>query len=224
MKLTERDEILIQRCVDGEMSAEETASLLRRLDALEHGWKHLACGLMEDRTLRRILADRRAVVQKSGENVSGTPLPASSGHSSASAANRPGGFRQLTRRWWSHPLTSLTLCAAIAFVGGMLIQDQWRSDSAAATGLASGRVVQEGPAGGAMAVSQAGDWKFQLPGQRPVNVPVYQRPGDLMQIDRNHPLFQTESNRNSVRWLIVPAGDGKSMLLPVSDALVPQIQ
>ncbi|MEI7702337.1 MAG: hypothetical protein WCK86_21275 [Planctomycetia bacterium] len=222
MKLSERDEVLIQRCVDGELSSEDTVSLLRRLDALEHGWKHLACGLLEDRSLRRILTDRRAVVQKSGVDVSGPPHPANSVHGAAAAANKTNGFRQLTRSWWSHPLTSLTLCAAIAFVGGMLIQDQIRSDSAAA-GLASGG-GQKGLAGGAMSVSQAGDWKFQLPGQQPVSVPVYQRPGDLMQIDRNHPLFQTELNRNSVRWLIVPAGDGKSMLVPVSDAQVPQIQ
>ena len=118
MKLSERDEVLIQRCVDGELSSEDTASLLRRLDALEHGWKHLACGLLEDRSLRRILADRRAVVQKSGGDVSGPPHPANSVHGAAAAANKTNGFRQLTRSWWSHPLTSLTLCAAIAFVGG----------------------------------------------------------------------------------------------------------
>jgi len=222
MKLSERDEILIQRCVDGEMSSDDTASLLRRLETLDHGWKHLACGLLEDRSLRRILTDRRAVVQKPHGDASGAPHPVSSAHGATATSLKTDGLRHLTRRWWSHPVTSLTLCAAIAFVGGMLIQDQLRSDSATA-GLASGR-VQESPAGGAVPVSQAGDWKFQLPGQRPVNVPVYQKPGDLMQIDRNHPLFETDSNRDSVRWLIVPAGDGKSMLVPVSDGQVPQIQ
>ena len=52
MKLSERDEVLIQRCVDGELSSEDTASLLRRLDALEQAgsiwradfWKTGRCG------------------------------------------------------------------------------------------------------------------------------------------------------------------------------------
>jgi hypothetical protein len=43
-------------------------------------------------------------------------------------------------------------------------------------------------------------------------------------MDRNHPLFDSDQKQRAVRWLIVPAGDGKSMLVPVTEEPVPQIQ
>ena len=45
--MNERDEILIQRCVDGELSSEQRHELLQRMEEAA-GWKHLACSYMED--------------------------------------------------------------------------------------------------------------------------------------------------------------------------------
>lgn len=67
MKLTTADELLIQRCVDDELGPAETAVLLRRLEELDLGWKSLACGLLEDRSLRQIL---------SGEAIDGLEVSA----------------------------------------------------------------------------------------------------------------------------------------------------
>jgi hypothetical protein len=216
MKLTTADELLIQRCVDDELGPAETAALLRRLEELDLGWKSLACGLLEDRSLRRILSGEAIEDLKLSAGVDGT-ADESSGQRSVLAVRPPENFRQMTRRWWSHPVTSLTLCAAIFFVGGMLLQDQLWSDAGAARLTMS----TTGNSGTALPV---GAWKFQLPGQRPVDVPVYQRAGDLMRMDRNHPLFDSDQKQRAVRWLIVPAGDGKSMLVPVTEEPVPQIQ
>ncbi len=220
MKLTTADELLIQRCVDDELSPAETASLLRRLESLDSGWKSLACGLLEDRSLRQLLSSENP--DKADLSVGlAEGVVAVSEKRPLLAAPPAGTLRQMTRRWWSHPVTSLTLCAAIFFVGGMLLQDQLWSGSGT-RGMTVGTTSM--PAGSTNAALPAGAWKFQLPGQRPVDIPVYQKPGDLKRMDRNHPLFDSDQKQRAVRWLIVPAGDGKSMLVPVTDEPVPQIQ
>ena len=74
MLINQHDELLIQRCVDDELSPPETRALLQRLDRLDGGWKKLACELLEDRglskTFRSTFAQTPAVVAESLQSVS----------------------------------------------------------------------------------------------------------------------------------------------------------
>ena len=225
MLINEQDELLIQRCVDDELSPPETRALLQRLDRLDGGWKKLACELLEDRglskTFRSPFAQSVAVVV----NPLQKPLL-------PTMMNRPSvvpaAARSAFRNWWSHPVTSLTLCAAIAFVGGMLIPDL--NERGANSGVVSNPLTNAPlnmstvfPMAQNADGHSADSYRIQMtPGGQSVDIPVYDGIHDLVRSNRNHPLFsdsiQNADGRSShMQWMIVPAGDNKSMLIPVSE-------
>ncbi len=220
MLINEQDELLIQRCVDDELSPPETRALLQRLDRLDGGWKKLACELLEDRGLSKTF---RSPIAQSGtaaaDALQKRVLP--------TMMNRPAvvptAARSAFRNSWSHPVTSLMLCAAIAFVGGMLIPDL--KDRGADNGVASK------PLPNAQLNARAADsYRIQMtPGGQSVDIPVYDGIHDLVRSNRNHPLFsdsiQNADGRSShVQWMIVPAGDNKTMLIPVSEDTLGNMQ
>ncbi len=223
MLMNERDELLLQKCVDDQLSPEETRALLNRLNSIEAGWQSLACGLMEDRSLRKALATSST---PSSSRPRGTPTI-----TARPTANKSQTTRAVVRHWWSHPVTSLTLCAAIAFVGGMLIPDL-RSGSAgtmssvaalsppagSSSPVVSGNVVGQGAVGGG--------YRLQMQqGNSGVEIPVYDRLQELYQLDRDHPLFSELTNRQEkIRWMLVPVEDNKSMLIPVTEDTVSDMQ
>lgn len=225
MLISERDELLIQRCVDDELSSLETQTLLKRLDQLDGGWKTLACGLLEDRGLRKMLNPQALVASGAlNSGVVSQPLvqnvQASIPVSLANPLPRVSGerAREVVRHWWSHPVTSLTLCAAIAFVGGMLIPDFTPDQRPMASNQPS-----SGSFGSAFPRAQTASngpqsYQFQMPGANSVEIPVYSGVNDLLESDRRHPLFsQPEDSQEPIRWIVVPAGENKSMLVPVSE-------
>lgn len=211
MLINERDERLIQKCVDAELSLDETRELLERLDGLEGGWKTLACGLLEDRGLQRFLRppvlcdDSHRTLDSA--RFSETPMVVSQSKAQA-----------VVRHWWSHPLMSLTLCAAIAFVGGILIPDL----SSGTAGVASNR-NSDGAGNMTQPLAQtAGYGTYQLqmtPGGQTLEVPIYSQVQELFRRDRNNPLFSESGNgqNNGVQWMLVPVDGNRSMLIPVSE-------
>lgn len=144
-QISQRDELLIQRCIDDELTPEQTRQLLSRLDQLTDGWKSLACGFIEDRSVGKSL--RSELMDANTTSVLGAletqefsapalraaslvKTPAQTALGSGPAASVPTtGFAgpRVTRKrmsfWWAHPMTSMSLCAAIAFVSGMLLPD-----------------------------------------------------------------------------------------------------
>ena len=122
--MTEHDELLLQRCVDGEISAEQRAELIRQLDAGPDGWKVLACSYMEDQLVARGIAR------------SETPVHAD--------APEPRSLRQKEKpHWFHHPLLSVALSACVAFLGGVLISREISAGgNAPPTSLASGGANQ----------------------------------------------------------------------------------
>ncbi|MBL8811324.1 MAG: hypothetical protein JNM43_14200 [Planctomycetaceae bacterium] len=225
MLISERDELLIQRCVDDELSSSETQALLKRLDQLDGGWKTLACGLLEDRGLRKMLSPQSVAasatlnpvtassslvqnVQNSVPASTATPMPRVSGERA----------REVVRHWWSHPVTSLTLCAAIAFVGGMLIPDFTPDQRPMASNAPGPGSFNPGFPRAQTASNGPQSYQFQMPGANPVQIPVYSGVNDLLESDRRHPLFaEPENSQEPIRWIVVPAGENKSMLVPVSE-------
>ena len=193
--ITAADELLIQRCLDNELSTTATRQLMTRLDAIDDGWKTLACGFLEERLYKQAIsalpsppppqagnitdlsehlrqytmgshvsdvaalfdatrlqasaAVAKSANAKSQKTHSGDPdsfagdaditNPPAAGCQPVIAGRtqiheRPaaqplrkmasGSFSDGPRvKWWAHPVTSITLCAAIAFVGGLLVPD-----------------------------------------------------------------------------------------------------
>lgn len=179
MRITEHDELLIQRCLDDELSGEETRALMYRLNQLNDGWKLLACGFLQERAIDKHLrsfdgpvtagdhvgtsdgishsevGDRRnsevVPVAADGRQPADRPFPEPPFTQKRTAGDDPvaeslrvvtggsasgkfgdsemtpvmprqiGARRRQLHHWWSHPLTSLSLCAAIALVIGLLL-------------------------------------------------------------------------------------------------------
>lgn len=207
MKLSEKDELLIQRCVDGELSAADTRSLLLRLDNIDSGWKTLACGLLEDRTLRKF---------SKSPDVFKIPAVASEPEKTV-AVNSPASRSksQIARHWWSHPVTSLTLCAAIAFVGGMLIPE-FGGQSSGPSYTNSNDAISRQPVA-MSAGTDRGPYHVDFsPNDGNSAVPVYSTIDDLTRHHRNHPLNPDFSGQSdSLEWMVVPYGSDKSMLFPI---------
>jgi hypothetical protein len=233
MLMSESDELLIQRCVDEELSPPETRALLLRLDRLDGAWKKLACELLEDRGMSKSF---RSPYAQSGVLTAGAesakPIVPVAAYRPLAV---PVAARRAFRHWWSHPLTSLTLCAAIAFVGGMLIPDfnAGRSNSGVVANPSTTAPLNMSPSvPGARIVDahSADSYRFQMtPGGQTVDIPVYNGIHDLMQSDRNHPLFSEgfrgpDGRSQQVQWMIMPVGENKSMLFPVSEDTLGDMQ
>jgi len=195
MTLNSSTELLIQRCVDDELSAAETRALLQQLDSISGGWKCLACGLLEDRHLRRMFRPERL----------SAPSPPDVPARPTRPAQPPLSATRL-RHWWNHPLTSLSLCAAIAFVGGMLVSDGRVSFPATISNRSGTGVLPPGTSG----------FTVQLPGdpeRRPV--PVYEDFRELRRTAENHPFLQSSGDQQSMRVLVLPAADGRTIVVPL---------
>lgn len=216
MLMRESDELKIQRCVDNELSSQETSELLRRLDTITDGWRTLACGLLEDRGIRSALPRAKPAVSESALRNADAIKPLV-----AKAEDEPRVIKvnDVVRHWWSHPVTSLTLCAAIAFVGGLLIPDANNSRSSSdssRTGVASPPKASQYPLASANGTQQ---YRVELqPGGRSVEIPVVTDLNELHELDRRHPIFSgAKGGAQNVQWMVLPVEGNKSMLIPVSE-------
>lgn len=212
MSLSPQTQLLIQRCVDNELSPGDTRQLLRQLDSVADGWKSLACGLLEDRQLRRSLgpagqsiASPSLSTVKPAGTLNSVVVSAASVSPQRPIHDGPSPATRL-RGWWNHPVTSLSLCAAIAFVGGMLVSD----DSALPQANTPGRPPLQ-----SVTASSPG-FTVQLPGDAGVGqVPVYESFGALRQSVERHPFLQDFGNDQSMRLLVVPTADGRTIVVPI---------
>ncbi|MCA9064189.1 MAG: hypothetical protein KDA96_14060 [Planctomycetaceae bacterium] len=114
MALTPRDELQIQRCVDGELNSQQTRDLILRLDTITDGWKTLACGLLEDRQLAVLLAAQTKDANLPTLSEAANPGTGSVGKSIQQRTGRPNRHSAFAGSGMS-----LLLCAAIAFVAGL---------------------------------------------------------------------------------------------------------
>ncbi len=207
-------ELLIQRCVDDELSPADTRILLQQLDGIHNGWKCLACGLLEDRHLRRSLTTDGPVAVAIAPPVA---PPATTTISPQRAPQTLSSAR--LRHWWNHPLTSLSLCAAIAFVGGMLV-----------SGPSSRSVVNfsrsvDGSAGMPAFPPGTSGFTVQLPGTAGTGqVPVYEDFQELRRSAKNHPFFDGSDSRESMRVLVLPSADGRTIVVPLQNSGQPPLQ
>lgn len=170
------------------------------------GWKHLACGLLEDRRLQKVIRSP----DYPAEFVPDIAVPAVPREE---AIPRPSAARNVVRHWWSHPLTSLTLCAAIAFVGGLLIPDFRGSPGSGGPSAVSASNPRFNQPHGVTT------YHVQMqPGGQFLEIPAVSELSQLYRIDSNHPLFSDPSSgRGNTRWLVLPVEGNRSMLIPLSE-------
>lgn len=102
--MNENNEILIQRCIDNELTSEERQALLQRLEETPEGWKSLACGFVEE----QLFADAISAPPESPPK----PMPATD------------RGRAQPAHWFHHPVTSLVLSVCVAFVVGLLVRGE----------------------------------------------------------------------------------------------------
>ena len=215
MHTNEHDELLIQRCVDNELTPGETQQLVRRLELLDYGWKHLACGFLEDRCLQTAFSQLRSS-NADIEMVAPHAVLRSARKEPLSAAR--GSRRSKVRHWWSHPMISLGLSTAIAFMGGMLIRDSLLDATSPMSSSGMQSVEAQLPAdlkSGMRVPAYRVQWPTndeQLNDEQ-LEVPAF-GVNDVWEVDRNHPLFSDD--QSGVAWMMVPAGETRSMLIPVS--------
>jgi hypothetical protein len=234
MLIDARTELLIQRCVDDELSAAETTALLRQLDGLADGWKCLACGLLEDRQLQRLLGNNPSGGSSIAtiETVESVQVPLPLAVSAGTVAGQSAGSKSL-RSWWAHPVTSLSLCAAIAFVGGLLIPDrEAQGPPAGFAGTGAPSVGSPGTPQSAMLATDNSPQQFriQVPqsGQE-LDVPVYSGVDQLVRDNRQHPLFSGrmrngEAQDGVVQWMVAPMDGDRFVVIPVTEDVVGRIQ
>ena len=102
---TDKQERLIQRAIDGELSGEQRRTLLEQCGRSRDGWKSLACAFLEDQLIRQAVGD-------------GSGLSAVDDTESAVPV-RPAA--RVATRWYHYPAVTvpLTMCAALLL--GMLM-------------------------------------------------------------------------------------------------------
>lgn len=99
-------EVLMQRCVDGELKSEERQQLLEKLEQQPSQWKELACMFMEDQLFAQAVNEEILPTRRVVQSV--VPVPAT-----------PGRWKH----WFAHPVTSVALCLCVAFLSGMLLNE-----------------------------------------------------------------------------------------------------
>ena len=212
--LTNRDEILIQRCVDGELNRDERRELLARMDELPEGWKTLACTFMEE----QLFADA------ANESLNAaTPRPFASGSDSSSGQKQS---------WLSSPVTTLVLSLCVAFLGGLLVSGQLGKDGHSSEiaqseppESSSGNLESSGnPSRSVTTVANAPyAMRVEPVGADPVELPIYRDTDAFLkqfeEFHRNRIRSPRESQRTlddgDVEFIRISTGDGRVILLPV---------
>ena len=130
--INEHEELLIQKCVDGELDVAAQQELLSSLDELPDGWKVLALAYVEEQAWCGSFGEAHQEVTRL-EHAVFEPMPHVPGMSQIEMQEvqcfmppQPESTEpnQSVRR--SALVTQVT-CLAIALVGGVLIGDAWRA-------------------------------------------------------------------------------------------------
>lgn len=113
------DELLIQRCVDNELSSLQRRKLLEQLERSPDAWKTLACTYMEEQLFSAAVVEEDQKVASQLVPKSPSPLDG-------------------RRHWFHHPLTSVALSGCIAFLLGVLVSGEMNRDGLQGVAAVSG--------------------------------------------------------------------------------------
>lgn len=214
--LTNRDEILIQRCVDGELNHDERRELLARMDQLPEGWRTLACTFMEE----QLFADA------ANESLQASPSPAAN-------RQRPAAPSSRKQTWFASPVTTLVLSLCVAFLGGLLASGRFRDAQNASpvfaenttTDKAARDTVSPNAAPRAATTVANAPYKMRVEpvGAEPVELPVFaDADAFLKQLEEyrrreygNAEMRSVPQNDGDLQFMRITTPDGKVIVLPV---------
>ncbi|MCA9050108.1 MAG: hypothetical protein KDA89_15330 [Planctomycetaceae bacterium] len=225
--VTERDEILIQRCVDDELSADQRTELLTRMEESPGGWKQLACTFMEEQLFRRAVPSGTKDVSSPTEFLPG-PVP---------RMESPAAWR----KWWYHPATTMVLSACVLILLGVVLSGvPQRPDRGLASVVSRpepavttiDRSNTDVPSNRPSATLVAEDIPYTIHVQHgsgeQQDLPVFQDPAAFVselvrqQEDRRHradlpDVSAGDADEAQVRFIRLPVGDGRVLLIPVEE-------
>ncbi|AMV18192.1 hypothetical protein [Planctomyces sp. SH-PL14] len=118
-------ELEIQRCVDGQLSEADQQALLRRIQALPDGWRHLALAYLENQLWSQTIQKTEPITPASPKPAAAnaTPLAAtSSGHAPAGRRNSVGV--------WGKVVSSM----AAGVMAGVILHGQMGTDGPGVSG------------------------------------------------------------------------------------------
>ena len=223
--MTDHDELLLQRCVDGEISAEQRAELIQRLDANPDRWKVLACSFMEDQLV-----------------ASGVAHSVANGRADSPDPQLPR--KKEKPHWFHHPLMSVTLSVCVAFLGGVLVSremstgvgsQQANVTPAASTPAASTQASQSDkhdvPA--ALVAAQP-DYHMRLEadGESTRDLPVYSDAtrfaseyGRFLQQLQDDARLLDSNPDSRIQWIQLRLDDGRTIMIPFEEIpIAPRLQ
>lgn len=132
--INEHDELLIQKCVDGELDVAAQQELLAALDEMADGWKFLALAYVEEQAWCGSFGDANGASREvevglqyaSFEPMSQAPSMEQIDLQEVQCFMPPQEPEREASSRRSVVVTQVT-CLAIALVGGVLIGDAWRA-------------------------------------------------------------------------------------------------
>ena len=218
---SEREEILVQRCVDNECTSAERRELIERLDSSADGWKKLACTYMEEQLFAAgCNAPANTVVQ---------PLPVEE-------------KRRSNEHWFNHPAVSMVLSACVVFLLGVIGAGEYqrrnndhtaglvKNDSQApGTPDANLAAVDGAVSGTRDAVSGPQRAWLEADGMAPREFPVYQKVSEYLpslaefrqQGDQWSRDLGPRGSKSRISYQLVRTNDGL-LVVPVEEFLIDQ--
>jgi hypothetical protein len=194
--IDEERELLIQKCVDGELDTEAQQQLLSQLDVLNEGWKVLALAYVEEQTWTSSFKENNRLARQFENEAFAQSMQ----QEIEAAEQEVQCFMPVTQSATdnrSRLLTQVT-CLAIALVGGVLIGDIWRSRSATGAGgidIANRSENDTPPTSASNLNSEPDSLALSLPGRDGQAMTVHAYPSD--QFDE----FSTTTPQSELRDL-----------------------
>lgn len=205
--MDEHSELLIQKCVDGELTTDAQRELLSQLDLLVDGWKILALSYVEEQTWSRTFVAANDSAGHQEESPAGKCIV----EAGEVTTDKPTVGR-------SALLTQAT-CLAIALVGGVLIGDIWQARAVRIGPQVSSPAIPENsqtggsaamPSGNSLASAEPYELELPVGSGGSVSVPAY--PADTSILDFGPDLRPSDSVSRELRKLGYQFEDRQSFI------------
>lgn len=189
-------ELLMQRCVDGELTSDQRRKLLEQLEQQPETWKELACLYMEEQLFAKAVNDDLQQVRSVTQGSSPIKMAAV-----ASPAVSDGRWK----RWFAHPVTSVALCLCVAFLSGMLLRDNSGSAMTASSSIQSSDSIP-------YRLTSANSDEFPRAMKNALNELGYNQTESSK---RAQATSSTYEDRNGRRYLRLIPRDGSGIMVPI---------
>lgn len=198
-------EMLMQRCVDGELTDEQRRQLLQQLEQEPQAWKELACLYMEDQLFAKAVGTDIGQSYLLQRQVSKPDSTTSNQHATPSGSTNAGW-----KHWFAHPVTSVALCLCVAFLSGMLLRDNARPTMTASNASSGSDSIP-------YRLTSAESDEFPRAVKNALNELGYNQPGPSK---RSQATSSTYVDRDGRRYLRLIPKDGTGIMVPLDSIQV----